>query len=170
MAKVTPPISIRLSQLLWILSLAVGAFSVVYFFIIREEQLPLMADVVRGVTEGRSEESYATAADILFWSLFGAMVGILLIQITLLVSFMGRRPRVRWWQLGTLLVQVLVLLLSLELVASGSDGQFMRQLLTVQVVLVALALLVSTLPGAIAWSARGVDVRRGPVGAGGPEI
>ena len=166
-AKITPPASVRLAQLFWILSFAVGGFCVVYMFIIREKQLPLITDVVRGVTEGRSEETYTAAADIVFWSIFGTMVALLLIQITLLVSFMGRRPRVRWWQLATLIVQVVLLLLSLELVATGSDGQFLRQLLTVQVALVLLGLLVSTLPGAIAWSARGVDVRRGPVGSDG---
>ena len=170
-ANVTPPVSVRFAQLFWILSFAVGGFAVVYFFIIRETQLPLIADVVRGVTEGRSEETYTTAADIIFWSVFGALVAILLIQITLMVSFMGRRPRVRWWQMGTVLVQALLLVLSIELVAGGSDGEFLRQLLAIQVGLALLGLLISTLPPVIAWTARGVDVRRGPSGdARGTEL
>jgi len=162
---------VRFAQLFWILSFAVGAFAVVYFFIIREKQLPLIGDVVRGVAEGRSDETYTTAADIIFWSIFGTMLAILLIQITLMVSFMGRRPRVRWWQMATVLLQAVVVLLSLELVASGSDGEFLRQLLVIQLGLALLGLLVSTLPAAIAWSARGVDIRRGPSGeAGSPEL
>ena len=47
------------------------------------------------------------------------MVAILLIQITLLVSFMSRRPKIRWWQLATLGVQLVLLLLSTEWVAIG---------------------------------------------------
>jgi len=166
-AKVSPPASVRLAQLLWILSFFVGGFAVVYFFIIREKELPLIADVVRGVVEGRSDEAYDTAADILFWSVFGVMVVALLVQIVLLVSFMSRRPGVRWWQLATLVAQAVLMLLALELMAAGTDGEFLRQLIFIQLALVLLALLISTLPGALAWTARGVDIRRGPVGGSG---
>lgn len=161
----------RFSQLLWILSFIVGGFVVVYFFIIRKTELPLIADLVRGVVEGRSDEAYDTAADIIFWSVFGVMVALLLVQIVLLVSFMGRRPGVRWWQLATFIVQVVLMLLSLELISGGTDGDFLRQLIMVQLVLILLALLISTLPAALAWTARGVDIRRGPIGTSGtPEL
>ena len=108
-----------MSQLFWILSFAVGGFSVVYMFIIRAEAAAPHRRHVRGVAEGRSDETYDAAADIVFWIVFGIMVAVLLIQITLLVSFMGRRPHVRWWQLATLGVQVILLLLSMEWVAIG---------------------------------------------------
>jgi len=160
--KLTPPFSVRLSQLCWILSFAVGAFAIVYMFVIRETQLPLMADVVRRVSEGRSDETYQTAADIIFWSVFGILVAVLLTQVTLLVSFMSRRPHVRWWQLGTLLLQLLVVLLASEVVTIGERGEPLLPVLAAQCGLVALALLVSALPRAIAWSARRHDVRHGP--------
>jgi hypothetical protein len=162
LVKLTPPFSVRLSQVFWILSFAVGGFTAVYFFVIRQTQLPLIADVVRGVSEGRSDQTYETAAEIVFWVVFGLLVATLLTQITLLVSFMSRRPHVRWWQLATLVVQVLLLLLSMELVAVGEEGQQLRPLLAAECGLVVLALLWSVLPGAIAWSARQHDVRRGP--------
>jgi hypothetical protein len=47
LVKLTPPLSVRMSQLFWILSFAVGGFTAIYFFIIRQEQLPLIADLVR---------------------------------------------------------------------------------------------------------------------------
>jgi len=159
--KLTPPFSVRLSQLCWILSFAVGAFAIVYMFVIRETQLPLMADVVRGVAEGRSDETYETAADIIFWSVFGTLVAVLLTQVTLLVSFMSRKPHVRWWQLGTLLLQVIVVLLASEVVAIGERGEPLLPVLAGQCGLVVLALLISALPRAIAWSARRHDVRHG---------
>ena len=165
----TPPASIRFTQLCWILSFAVGGFCVVYYFIIRKEQLPIIADRIRGVVEGRSDETYDTAADIIFWCVFGVMVAVLIVQVTLLVSFMSRRAGIRWWQLSTLIVQVILLAISLELVATGGEGQILRQLLPLQCGLVLLGLLVSTLPPAIAWTARGVDVRRGPIGSGSGE-
>jgi hypothetical protein len=162
LVKLTPPFSVRMSQLFWILSFAVGAFTAVYFFIIRKEQLPLIADLVRGVAEGRSDETYDTAADILYWIVFGTIVAVLLVQITLLVSFMSRRPRIRWWQLATLGVQLVLLLLSTEWVALGDRRQSLLLLLGMQAGFVILALLSSILPKAIAWSARQHDVvRRG---------
>ncbi|HET6672746.1 MAG TPA: hypothetical protein VFG92_05160 [Agromyces sp.] len=162
LVKLTPPFSVRMSQFFWILSFAVGGFTTVYFFIIRQTQLPLIADVVRGVSEGRDDQTYQTAADIVFWTIFGLLVATLLTQITLLVSFMSRRPHMRWWQLATLAVQVAVLVLSMELVAIGDQGRQLRLLLAAECALVLIALLWSVLPGAIAWSARQHDIRRGP--------
>jgi hypothetical protein len=167
LVNMTPPFSVRMSQFFWILSFAIGGFTAVYFFIIRQDQLPLIADVVRGVSEGRSEETYKTAADIVFWIVFGVIVAMLLMQITLLVSFMGRRPRIRWWQLATFAVQAILVLLSTEWVALGERGQSLQLLLAGQAALVLLALLSSTLPKAIAWSARQHDVRRGHEGVVG---
>lgn len=162
LVKLTPPFSVRASQFLWILSFAAGGSAVVYFFVIRQTQLPLIADVVRGVSGGRAEQTYETAADVVFWIVFGVMVAALLAQITLLVSFMSRRPKVRWWQLATFVVQVILLLLSTELVAIGERGEPLQLLFAAQCGLVLLALLCSVLPGAIAWSARQHDIRRGP--------
>lgn len=162
LVTLAPPFSVRLSQFFWILSFAVGGFTAVYLFVIREEQLPLIADVARRVTEGRSDETYTAAADIVFWVVFGIIVATLLAQVTLLVSFMGRRrSHVRWWQLTTLGVQVALLLLSMEWVAVGERGQPLPLLLAAQAGLVLLALLSSVLPKAIAWSARQHDIRRG---------
>lgn len=169
LVKLTPPLSVRMSQLFWILSFAVGGFTAVFYFIIRKEQLPLISDLVRTVSEGRSDQTYDTAADIVFWIVFGVMVAVLLTQITLLVSFMSRRPHVRWWQLATLGVQVILLMLSTEWVALGERRESLLLLLAAQAGLVLIALLFSTLPGAIAWSARQHDVRRrndGVVGGG----
>lgn len=162
LVNLPPPFSVRLSQFFWILSFAVGGFTAVYLFVVREEQLPLIADVARRVTEGRSDETYTAAADIVFWVVFAIVVSILLVQITLLVSFMGRRrSHVRWWQLATLGAQAALLLLSMEWIAVGQRGEPLPLLLAGQAGLVLLALLSSVLPKAIAWSARQHDVRRG---------
>ncbi len=160
-----------MAQLFWILSFAVGGFTAIFFFIIREEQLPLIAESVRGVVEGRSDETYDTAADIVFWIVFGTMVAILLIQITLLVSFMSRRPKIRWWQLATLGLQLVLLMLSMEWVALGERRESLLLLLAGQAGLVLLALLCSIMPKAIAWTARQHDVRRGhEVVSGGNDL
>jgi hypothetical protein len=160
----TPPFSVRMSQLFWILSFAVGGFTAIYFFIIRQDQLPLIAESVRGIVEGRSDETYDTAADIVFWIVFGTMVAILLIQITLLVSFMSRRPKIRWWQLATFGLQLVLLMLSMEWVALGERRESLLLLLAGQAGLVLLALLCSIMPKAMAWTARQIDVRRGHEG------
>lgn len=160
--KATPPFSIRMAQLLWILSFAVGAFTAVYSFVVRKDLLPLIADVAEGVTAGRSDETYDAAADIVFWVVFATIVGLLLVQVTLLVSFMNRRPQIRWWQLLTLGVQGLLVLLSPEWVALGSQGAVLQPLLAAQAALVLSALLFSILPQGIAWTARRFDLRDGP--------
>lgn len=161
LVKVTPPFSVRMCQLFWILSFALGGFTTVFFFIIRQELLPLISDRVRRVVEGRSDETYDAAADIVFWIIFGLMVTILLVQITLLVSFMSRRPKVRWWQLSTLGLQLILFMLSTEWVALGERRESLLLLLAAQTGLVVLALLFSVLPKAMAWTARRHDVRRG---------
>lgn len=170
LVKLTPPFSVRMSQLLWILSFAVGGFAVVYMFVIRQEQLPLIADIARRVTAGRDDETYAAAADIVFWVVFGTIVILLLIQITLLVSFMSRRPRIRWWQLATWGVQVLLLLLSMEWVTIGDRGQPLELLLAAQAGLALLAMIAGVFPKAIAWSARRIDVRRGHEGVASGDL
>lgn len=161
LVKAAPPFSVRMSQLCWILSFALGGFTTVFFFIIRKELLPLISERVRRVAEGRSDQTYDAAADIVFWIVFGTMVAILLVQITLLVSFMSRRPNVRWWQLSTLGLQLILLMLSTEWVALGERRESLLLLLAVQTGLVVLALLFSVLPKAMAWTARRHDIRRG---------
>lgn len=169
--KLTPPFEVRLSEFFWIVAFAAGGFATVYLFVIREELLPLIEDVARTVTEGRSDETYATAADIIFWIVFGLIVGILLTQITLLVSFMARRPNIRWWQLATFGAQALLVVLAPEWVALGPQGSHFRTIIAAQAGLVLLALLCSVLPRAIAWTARRIDVRRStPRGSTGADL
>lgn len=170
LVKATAPFSIRMSQFLWVLSFVIGGFTTVYLFVIRLELLPLIADVAERVTPKRSAQTYDSAADIIFWIVFAVTVGTLLVQITLLVSFMGRRPRVRWWQLLTLCLQAMLVLLSAEWVALGAQGRPLQPLLAAQAALVLLALLSSILPGAVSWSARRFDVRRGPEAASRTDI
>lgn len=165
-ANVPPPASIRVSQFFWILAIAIGGFVAVYSFIIRSDQLPLIADRVEAVTEGRTDATYASAADIVFWVFFTTLVIIVLAQIVLLVSFMGRRRRIRWWQFATWMLSLCLLLVSRELVAVGDRGEVLFPLLALLCGLVAIALLFSVLPKAITWSARQYDLRpvSGPVG------
>lgn len=167
LVKLTPPFSVRMSQLFWILSFAIGGFTIVFYFIIRQELLPLVSERVRRVVEGRSDETYDAAADIVFWIVFGAMVAILLIQITLLVSFMSRRPKIRWWQLATFGLQLVLLMLSTEWVAIGERRESLLLLLAAQTGFVLLALLSAVMPKAMAWTARQHDIRRGHEGVVG---
>jgi hypothetical protein len=165
--RLPAPFTVRLSQFLWAMSLLTGAVAVVYLFVIRAEQTPLIVEFVRGVVAGRSDQTYGTAADIVFWSVFGISLGLLLIQVVLLVSFSNRKPHVRWWQLATVSGQILLFLLSSEIIAVGEHGPLLRQLLLAQWGIGLLALLFSTFRGALQWSARRVDVRRVSSGDGG---
>lgn len=163
MVKQPPPFTVRMSQFLWVLSFFAGAASIIYYFVIREDQNPLILEAIRTVDGTRPLATYESAADILYWSAFGAMVVMLGLQITLLVNFMTRRPGTRWWQLGSLLVQAVAFALAIEVVAGGEQGLLLRQLLAAQCALVLLALVFAIFPGAIAWTARKYDVRRGSV-------
>lgn len=168
--KATPPFSVRTAQLLWILSFAVGGFATVYFFVIRKKLLPEIADAAKKAATGRDATTYAAAADIVFWVVFAVIVAALFAQIMLLVSFMARRPQVRWWQLVTLLFQAALVVMSPKWVALGTQGEIMQPILAAQAALVLLALLFSVLPGAMAWSARRHDIRRGPEVTGAPDL
>lgn len=166
LTKLPAPFSVRLSQLLWALSLLTGGVAIVYLFVIREDQVPLITDVVKGVAEGRSDETYTAAADIVYWSFFAVMVALLLIQIGLMVSFANRKPNVRWWQLATVAAQIGLFLLSAEFFAEGEHGPDLRQILFAQWSLGLLALLFSTFRSALQWTARKYDVRRAGGGEG----
>lgn len=166
LTKRPPPFTVRLAQLLWVLSLLTGGVGVVYLFVIREDEVPLITEVVKKAAEGRSDETYTAAADIVHWSFFAVMVALLLIQIGLLVSFTNRKPNVRWWQLATVIAQTGILLLSAEFFAAGEHGQVLRQVLFAQWSLALLALLFSAFRGALQWTARKHDVRRAGGGEG----
>lgn len=162
LVKLPPPLSVRSAQLWWILSFAVGASAVVYLFIIRKAQLPEMAELIRSVDDTRAAGTYDIAADIVFWCIFGGAVAVLFLQIAFLVAFSNRRPNMRWWLLGTVFLQAVVLLFARELVAMGDRGRPVELLLLIQIGLALLGLAFSVLPGAIRWTARQHDIRRGP--------
>lgn len=166
--RVPAPVSVRLSQLFWVLSLLVGAVAVVYLFVIREPVLPEIAGLVEGVDASRAEETYTTAADIVYWTGFGTLVAVLLVELTALVSFSNRRRGARWWLLGALVVQAIAFLAVRELIALGDRAVPLERILLIQLGLAVFALLLSALPGALRWTARQHDVRRGEsVGSGG---
>ena len=106
--------------------------------------------------------TYATAADIVFWSVFAPLVvDRARCRSRMQVSFANRRPNVRWWQLGSVLFLGGVFLIARELVAFGERGRPLEQILSVQLGLAALGLLISLLPQALRWTARKHDIRRG---------
>jgi hypothetical protein len=158
---------VRASQVLWFLSLLAGAAAIVYFFVIRQTQLPLIADTARAVDGTRAEQTYSSAADIIFWSVFGLLVAVVFLQIVFQVSFSNRRPHARWWQFGSLLFQAGLVLIARQMVAIGERGVVLDRILLIQLGLAALGLLVSLLPQALRWTARKYDVRRGPVAPAG---
>lgn len=159
---VPPPLSVRASELFWVLALAVGAVAIVYLFIVRPEQVEVLTERVRAIAPDRPEGTLTTAADIVYWVLFGTLLAVVLLQLLFLVSFANRRPRARWWMFGSLLVLGLVLAFGVEFTQVASPLASLPLILLVQAGLGILALLMSVLPAAIRWTARGVDVRRGP--------
>jgi len=168
LVKLPPPIVVRLSQIAWLTSLLAGGVAIVYLFVIRQAQLPDIADLARAVDGSRADATYTTVADILFWSVFTPLVAIILAQVAMQVSFAGRRPNVRWWQFGSILFQGGVLLIARELVIFGDRGLPLERILLIQLALAALGLLISLLPPALRWTARQHDIRRaGPVAPAG---
>lgn len=163
--KQPPPLSIRVSQLAWALSLVAGGAMVIYYFVIREDLLPLIVEAARAVDGTRVDETYTSVADTVYWSLFAFFVALILAQLTLLVSFANRRNGARWWLLITVIALVALYAVGHQLVGDGEHGVGLRQLATAQVGLAVLALLVGAFPGAIAWTARKYDVRDGTAGS-----
>lgn len=162
LVKLPPPFVVGLSQFLWVLSLLTGAVGVVYAFIIRQAQLPDIVELFREQDATRAEGTYTLGADIVFWSVFGALVLIVLLQLWLLVSFANRRPNVRWGQFVTIILQVGLLIVTQAVLAFGDRGAPLSLILVAQLGLAFLALLMSVLPPALRWTARKHDVRRGP--------
>lgn len=170
LVKKIAPFSVRLSQFFWVASIAVGVFTLVYYFVIRQDLLPLIADRARLVSADRPDAVYDSASDIIFWTVFAVLVATVFLQIVFLVSFMSRRPRIRWWQLATLALLGAVVALAPEWVALGEPGIPIQSFLAAQATLGLVALLLSVVPGALRWSVRQHDVRRGPQSTGGPDL
>ncbi|WP_127474154.1 hypothetical protein [Microbacterium sulfonylureivorans] len=164
LVKLPPPLVVRISQVLWVLSLIAGGAAVVYLFVIRQAQHPDIVDRIKAVDGSRAAATYTLTADILFWSAFGLTVSLIALQIMFLVSFANRRPNVRWWLFGSLIVQTVVYLVAQELIAMGERGAPLQQLLRVELALGLLGLLFSLLPPALRWTARRHDVRNGSGG------
>jgi hypothetical protein len=166
--KRPPPFSVGVTMVCWVSSLLAGAGAVIYLMVIRTTQLPEITAIIQGVDADRAADTYEVAADIVFWSMFGVLVAALLLQIAFVVAFANRRPNMRWWMFGSLILVALVLLLGRELVTVGERGRPVEVLLLAEVGLLALGLLMSVLPGALRWSARRHDIRRGAdAGVGG---
>lgn len=169
LVKLPPPFTVRVSQIAWFASLLAGGVALVYLFIIRQAQLADIEELVRSVDGTRADATYATAADVLFWSVFAPLAAIVLAQIAMQVSFAGRRPNVRWWQFGSLLFQGGVFLIARELVVFGERAEPLALILLCQLGLAAFGLLVGLLPPALRWTARRHDVRpSAPVAPVGP--
>lgn len=164
LVKLPAPFVVRASQILWILSVVTGGAAVVYMFVIRQAQLPDIVERIRAVDGSRAASTYTFAADIVFWTVFGATVTLIALQIMFLVSFANRRPHTRWWLFGSLIVQTAVYLLAQELVAMGERGVPLQQLLRAELALGLLGLLFGVLPPALRWTARRHDVRHGGTG------
>lgn len=164
LVKMPPPAAVRLAQISWVLSLVVGAIAVGYQFVIRQSIDPDIEAIVRGVDGSRPGETVSTAADIVFWCVFGALVTVLLVHITSFVSFNNRRDNARWWMLGTLLFLAVSVLAARQFVAVGDRGVPLDRLLLIQLGLFALGLLFSVIPAALRWTRRKHDIRRGSPG------
>jgi len=159
-----PPILARLSQIAWVGSIGFTGFMIVYMFIIRETQLPLLAALIRGIDDSRADETYDTATDIIFWTLFGTLVVLVVVQIIMLMSMMNRRPGARWWQTSSLALQTVAVGAVAEFLGEGERGQLLGQAGPVALGLGVAGLLISLLPPVLRWSAARIDVRRGPLG------
>lgn len=168
--KQPPPFLVRVSQLLWVLSLISGAVVVVYYFVVRQTQLPLIIEAIRQVDGSRKDETYTRAADIIFWAVFWCLIALLFFQISLMVSFLNRKDGVRWWQFFTILGQLAIFALANEMVAKGDHGPMLRQMFMLQGGLALLALLISAFPGPLKWTARKHDIRQRVVGSPGSEV
>ena len=159
--KLPAPFAVRVSQFFWILSLIAGSAAVVYLFVIRETQLPDIVSLIKGVDESRADETYTLAADIVYWTAFGLLVAIVALHIVFQVSFASRRPNVRWWMFGSLVVLAGVYVVARELIAMGDRGLPLERLLQAQLACAIVGLLFSVLPPALRWTARRHDVRPG---------
>ena len=58
--KQPPPFSVRLTQLLWVLSFLAGLLAVGFLVAVREDQLPLISEAVREVDGSRADGTYTT--------------------------------------------------------------------------------------------------------------
>lgn len=169
-ANIPPPLSSRIAEALWSFGLAAGALTAAYFFITRTDELERIRERVEAVDPDRAVEAVESTADIIFWSLFGALIALLLIQLWAAVAFANRRPGARAWLCGSLAAFGGLAVVALEFTRPGEAGMPLRWFALAYVGLLAVALLASLLPGSRAWTRRRFDVRRGPVATGGSDL
>ncbi|WP_460774511.1 hypothetical protein [Microbacterium sp. GXF7504] len=164
LVKQRQPFSVALSRGVWVIGTVVGMCAATYLLIIRTAHLETVAERAKTVDGGRAADTYTQVAEIATWTLFGAIVSMLLVQVAAQVSYANRRANARWWMLGTIVFGVALYPVAAEMVAFGDRGRPLALLLAGHTALMLLGLLFSWLPGALRWTRRRVDIVPHPYG------
>ncbi|WP_411722233.1 hypothetical protein [Mycetocola sp.] len=147
--KPTGPV--KVARFLWLASFVVGLAVLAFAFLSRDDQIKRLSDVIADVDPNRAAETLTSAATIVFWSSFGAIAVVVVLEALLLRAVLRRHRWAQWAQLLVLLAHTGVVLLAGTFLALGDAGVLIAALLIVQLVLGVVALVVSVLPGSGAW-------------------
>lgn len=141
-----------MSRSLWLLSYLLGVVAVAFTYLSRNAQLERLRTLSSDVRPGEAAETLDSVAALVFWSMLGALVLVIVVEALLLAVMMRQRGGARWALLVVLVFHGAAWALA-DAVLIGPDAPepYLQLLLMAQLVTACVAWVVSLLPGARAW-------------------
>jgi hypothetical protein len=149
----TPPTTtVSAARSLWILSFLLGLVTVAFTYLSRDGQLDRLRMLSTELRPGQTAETLGSVAALVFWSILGALVLVIIVEALLLGIMMRQRGGARWALLAVLVIHgALWVLADAVLIAHEESELYLRLLLVAQLITACVAWVVSLLPGAAAW-------------------
>lgn len=149
--KVPPPRSMVISKVLWIVSLVLGASTLLLALLSQEAHLGRLDDLVNELATEQGIEAADAAAGIAFWGSLGALALITVLEAILVLVMLRGRGAARWVLLALLPLHFFVVLLTDAFLGLGDYGLVFSVMLLGQLLLAAIAVVFSLLPASSAW-------------------
>lgn len=150
--RTVPTRTVTVARCLWLLSYLLGVVAVAFTYLSRNAQLERLRTLSSELRPGETAETLDSVAAVVFWSMLGALVLIIVVEALLLAVMMRQRGGARWALLAVLVIHGAVWALAdAVLIGPGAPELYLRLLLLAQLVTACAGWVVSLLPGARAW-------------------
>ena len=149
-----PPTALVASRYLWGMSFVIGVVAILVAFVARDAQIDELTVVVGDLQPNADTEATAQLAGAIFAGSLSAVAVVILLEVILLASLFGRRPWIRFAQLGAVILHGAITVVAVAFIAIGDQAPALASGLIAQAVLAGLALVTEFLPGAGGWLRR----------------
>lgn len=149
--KVPLPRTMRVVQVLWLVSLAMGVAAVIFAVLSQDAHVEQLRQVVAELGTEQGEEAEQAAAAIAFWGSIAALALVVAVEAILVAVMLRGHGGARWALLALLPVHAVAMLLADAFLGLGDYGAVFSALLYGELLLAICAVVAGLLAGATAW-------------------